>query len=42
MKTIKTKLKNIDKSKTRHSIKSNVYNEYCTGHEDIEYVFIVW
>ena len=42
MKTNKPKLKNIDKNRTEHSDKSNAYNECCTRHKDIEYVFIVW
>ena len=30
MKTDKPKLKNIDKNKTQHSVKSNAYSECCT------------
>ena len=36
------KFKNIEKNKIQHSIKSNAYNECCTRHKNIEYVFIVW
>ena len=41
MKTNKPKLKNIDKNRTRHSNKSNAYNECFTIHKDIKHVFIV-
>ena len=42
MKINKSNLKNRDKNRTEHSIKSNAYNKYCTRHKNIEYVFIVW
>ena len=42
MKTNKPKLKeNRQKNRAQNSNNSNAYNECCTRHKDIEYVFIV-